>query len=69
MEMQTLLAEADAELLRRLMQIRDLEEENAHLHSRLAATVAMLHDADEKREWWRSQFVETMDRLRIEEEM
>lgn len=69
MELQTLLAEADAELLRRLRRIRDLEEENAHLHSRLAATEAMLQDADEQREWWRCQFVETMDKMRIEEEM
>lgn len=69
MNEKTLLAQADAELLRRMNRIRELEDENEHLRSRLSATEAMLDDANDKREYWRRQYVESMDRLRIEEEM
>ena len=59
------LAQADAALMRRLQRIRELESENADLVQRVAALEEMLADADAKREYWREQCREFVERFEI----
>ena len=60
------LAQADAELMRRLQRIRELEGEVADQVERIAALEAMLADADAKREYWREQCREFVDQFEVE---
>ena len=60
------LAQADAELMRRLQRIRELEGELADQAERAADLEAMLADADEKREYWRQECLTLAERVRVE---
>ena len=64
--LESVIAEAEVELMRRYGRIRELVDENAYLRERADALTAMLADADEKREYWREtcrEFIEQSHEL------